>query len=164
MKKAFRIMAVAVLGLTMAVSCGKSDEDQVKQVATDFLTAFNKMDFDGAKKHATPESAEQIDAYAGLATMGGATEAPKFDVEITKVEINGEDATANYTLKAEGKDAEDAALKLKKVDGKWLAVYQKEGFGGGEATETEDAENTEEATELPPSEEEMAQAEANIPE
>lgn len=162
MKKAFRIMAVAVLGLTMAVSCGKSDEDQVKQVATDFLTAFNKMDFDGAKKYATPESAEQLDAYKSLAAMGGATEAPKFDVEITKVEINGEDATANYTLKAEGKDAEEAALKLKKVDGKWLAVYQKEGFSGNQA-ETEEAENTEEATELP-SEEEMAQAEANIPE
>ncbi|MBO7540145.1 MAG: DUF4878 domain-containing protein [Bacteroidales bacterium] len=163
MKKVFRIMAIAVLGVAMATSCAKSDEDQVKQAANDFLTAFNKLDFDGAKKYATPESAEQIDAYASLAAMGGATEAPKFDVEITKVEINGEDATANYTLKAEGKDAEESALKLKKVDGKWLAVYTKEGFGGGEAAETEEGETTEEATDQP-TEEEMAQAEANIPE
>lgn len=146
MKKVFRIMAIAVLGVAMATSCAKSDEDQVKQAANDFLTAFNKLDFDGAKKYATPESAEQLDAYKSLVAMSGTSEAPKVTVEITGVEINGEEATAKYTSSEEGKaEKEEASLKLKKVDGKWLVNYQKEGFGGGdEATTTEETEEVSE--------------------
>ncbi|MBR5029414.1 MAG: hypothetical protein IKX51_09350, partial [Bacteroidales bacterium] len=143
----------------MATSCTKSDEEQIKDNATKFINALNTMKFDDAKSLATKESADQIDAFASLAAMSGNTEGKETKVEITEVNINGEEAVVKYT--EDGGDP--ATLNMVKEDGKWLVKFQKEGFGGGEATETEEAEATEEATEQP-TEEEMAQAEANIPE
>ena len=146
MKKVFRIMAVAVLGIAMATSCAKSDEDQIKDNAMGFLKAIDNMDYAGAKAYATPESAEALDAMASLAGMAGEQEKGKGNFTIDEVKIDGEAAVVNYTRNEEGKDAEKSNLNMQKVDGKWLVKYTKEGMGGGDEAveETEEPAETEE--------------------
>ena len=156
MKKAIKILAVAFLGIAMATSCAKSDEDQIKDNAMGFLKALDEQDFAGAKKYATPESAEALDAMASLAAMAGETEKGKGTFTIDEVKIDGETAVAKYTRNEEGKDAENSNLDLQKVDGKWLVKYAKEGMGGGDET-ADTEEMTEEPAEAPEGEAETAE-------
>lgn len=164
MKKLFKVLAVSAMGLLLATSCSKSDEEQIKSVSMDFLTALDQQNFDKAKKCATPESAEAIDAVQSLAAMFGAENnenVGKAKYAIQEVVINGEEAEATY-IDENDAEANPSKLELKKVDGKWLVQFKKEGMGGGdEEPMTED--EGEETNDLP-TEEEMAQAEANIPE
>lgn len=156
MKKVFRIMAIAVLGIAMATSCSKSEEDQIKDNAMGFLKAIDNMDFAGAKAYATAESADALDFMASMSGMAGEQEKGKGNFTIDEVKIDGENAVVNYTRNEEGKDAEKSSLDMQKVDGKWLVKYSKEGMGGGEeAVETE--ETTEENAEATEGEAEVAE-------
>ena len=156
MKKVFRIMAIAVLGIAMATSCSKSEEDQIKDNAMGFLKAIDNMDFAGAKAYATAESADALDFMASMSGMAGEQEKGKGNFTIDEVKIDGEAAVVNYTRNEEGKDAEKSNLNMQKVDGKWLVKYTKEGMGGGdEAVETE--ETTEENAEATEGETEAAE-------
>ncbi len=126
------LITAIILILSLGGRHSLSDSEQVKQVAKNFLTSFNNMKWDKAKQYATPESAEQIDAYASIADdLLRNTPIPEFYVEITSVTINYDvypmEATTNYTLTNEVSGTESAALRLKKIDGKWLVVYEKEG-------------------------------------
>jgi hypothetical protein len=134
------IILILSLGGSRSNSLSLSDREQVKIAAENFLTAFNNFNWDEAKQYSTPESAEQIDAYASIAAMAGATEPSEFHIEVTSTYIDYDvyplEATAIYTYTSEGKEPESASLKLKKIDGNWLAVYEKEGFSDEEDVAT----------------------------
>lgn len=134
------LITAIILILSLGGRHSLSDSEQVKIAAENFLTAFNNFNWDEAKQYSTPESAEQIDAYASIAAMAGATEPSEFHIEVTSTYIDYDvyplEATAIYTYTSEGKEPESASLKLKKIDGNWLAVYEKEGFSDEEDVAT----------------------------
>ena len=146
MKTAFRLLAVAFLGITLVTSCMSRDEKEIRKVSMDFLTAFDQADFEQAKTFVTEDSKKQIDAMASLLQMLGGIN--KDSIEPTKFEIltvtirDNEKATVSYKSVSDEKEAkeenkenaeneknEPATLNLEKVDGKWLVKYTKDGYG-----------------------------------
>jgi hypothetical protein len=122
---------VAVLFAAMAiVSCGGSKSDP-KAVATSFLNARNSMDYEGAKKFGTPETAKMIDMMASFSSMvpdSMKNESKKIKIEIKDVKEEGDNATVTYS---ESLKPGDQTLKMVKKDGKWLVNMSKEDMGAG---------------------------------
>ncbi len=138
MKKLFQIIAIAIIGLTLATSCN-SEERKIKKISEQFLTAFDNGDFTTCKSLATEESAlelEHIEYYLKMLGVNSDSITSNTKFNFTKVEINGDEAIAYYTAEipneegsAEVEDEElpESTLALKKVNGEWRVDYKKEG-------------------------------------
>ncbi len=177
MKKLFQIIAIAIIGLTLATSCN-SEKRKIKKISEQFLTAFDNGDFTTCKSLATEESVmelKQIEYYFKMLGINSDSITSTTKFNFTKVEINGDEAIAYYTVEipneegsAEVEDEElpESTLALKKVDGEWRVDYKKEGPNKDLDDEPMAFEDSMPETEEPyemPTEEEIIQAEANIP-
>ncbi len=131
-KNIFKISTLIIALFVVACSGGNKPKD----AASNFLSAVDKMDFEGAKKYATEDTGKLLDMMAGFAQMAPEKkDKPETKFEITNEVIDGDNATVTY--KEEGKD-EEQTIKLAKVDGKWLVAISKDDMNakdGGEGEE-----------------------------
>ncbi len=126
---------LALCTTVLLTACGGGASSPT-QVAEQFLTHTNKMEFKEAKKYATKSTGEILDMIAGMAKMMGDNKEAK-GFKITGETIDGDKATVNY--RSDDKEA-DEQLQLIKEDGKWLVHMSKEdldkeggaGLEGGE--------------------------------
>lgn len=139
MKKLFLISFAMLSLIFMVTSCGKKGPESV---AEKFANAFVKYDMEEAKKYATPQSAELLDAI-GSAVTPEAKEAAK-GAKATFVSVNNtSDTTAvvNFTISNfveinffnnDGEpfnilpEKKDFNVNMLKVDDKWLANVSKD--------------------------------------
>jgi len=129
------LVLLVVVSMGACKSGGKPEN-----VAKDFLTALNKMDYDKAKTFGTEETGKMVEMVQAFSSMGGDTtklaemkkKAEKAEIEILKTEMAGDtSAVCNYKLTGiEGQDPKEDKIDLVKRNGKWLVNWKKEGMGG----------------------------------
>src|SRR5690348_2068147 len=115
MKKAFSFLAALAVTITGPVGCksGNGPED----TALKFLTAIQQMNYTEAKKYATEDSKNMLDALASFQKMMPEAAQQKYKnekFEIKDVQETGDLATVTYTSNMDGSER---TLKLKKEDG-----------------------------------------------
>ena len=93
-----------------------SDEQQIKDVVEKFQNAWNDSDFDAFKPIVCKEAQEdgQFNETDFLDSREGSS---KLDLEVTDVQIDGDDATA--TVENEGTDPDDITMLREDGDWKW---------------------------------------------
>ena len=99
-----------------------------KSVATHFLKAMYKSDFEEAKKYGTEETAKMLDMLSGFAKMMPDSAKKDVKTEIVSEKVEGDKAT--YTYKEEGKN-EEQTIHLVKIDGKWKVAMSKDDMNSG---------------------------------
>ena len=115
------------------ISCGSKSDP--KEVATNFLNARNKMDYETAKKFGTDETDKMLDMTASLSSMipDSVKELTKNAKVVIKGEpkIEGDKATviAESTI---GGDTKEETIDLVKKDGTWLVNMSKGDLGEGD--------------------------------
>ena len=126
MKKVFLSAGIAIM-VAFLFAC--SGGNTPKGVAENFLKAYSKLDFEGAKKYGTEETGKMLDMFSSLTKMMPDS-AKKKDVktEVTSEKIDGDKAVVTYT--EDGKPG-DQTLNLAKVDGQWKVVMSKDNMNGG---------------------------------
>lgn len=132
MKKLLFSLAFVAFAAMTIVSCGSKSDP--KSVATSFLTARNKMDYENAKKFGTPETGKMLDMLASFSSM--VPDSVKNLTKDAKVEIKGEpkiegDKCTVVATSTIGGDAKDETITLVKKDGKWLVNMSKDDMGAG---------------------------------
>jgi len=100
-----------------------ADRDSPKAVAEKFLKAVNSHDYDAARKYGTEETEKFLDMYSGFSKMMPDTASKDLKFEITRQNIDGDNAVIYY--KEEGKEGEQQ-LPMIKMDGKWKVILSKE--------------------------------------
>jgi len=136
MKKLLFSLAFLAFAAMTIVSCGgKSDP---KSVATSFLTARNKMDYENAKKFGTPETGRMLAMLASFSSM--VPDSSKNMIKGAKVEIKGEpkiegDKCTLVATTTIGGEPKDETITLVKKDGKWLVNMSKDETMGGAGSE-----------------------------
>ena len=113
---------VAVFALVFFAACSGGAKTP-KSIATDFLNSLSAGDFNKAKEMVTADAKESIESLEMLAA--DKVKGKKYTVKEEKVE--GEEATVTYT--EEGVEGEKS-LKLKKVEGNWQVMFDKNEFTG----------------------------------
>jgi Domain of unknown function (DUF4878) len=125
------LFSMAALVTLVLASCGGGSNP--KTIATDYLSAVNKMEFEKAKKMGTEDTKKFIDMMNTFSSMIPDSVKKKQGAATIKVEgepaISGDDATVTYSSSDK---PGSQTLKLKKVDGKWLVQQTKEDTGAGE--------------------------------
>ncbi len=120
MKKIHQFLIAPIL-IGLLISCMG---DSPKTAAEKFLNSFNKRDFAEARKYATPETNKLIDLMENLTKMSQTQDsAVNKKIEILGQRVEGE--IAYVTFKEDGSESTEE-LKLKKIDGKWMAHVTKE--------------------------------------
>lgn len=132
MKKVFTGMLFALI-IGALSSCSTSEAPKV--VAGKFLNALADKNFEEAKKHATPESAQMIDLVASLA-QGADQNEEKVSFEVTSEKIEGEIATV--TFKSTDKEKEES-LKLRMIDKQWKVSMSKQDMNKNDAMGGDDS-------------------------
>ena len=137
MKKLFfSFLAILFVSATL-ISC-KSKSDP-KSVASNFLNALTKMDYETAKKYGTPETGKMLDmlsSFAGMMPDSVKAKAKETKVEIKNVKENGNDCVVTYANSDKPND--DQTLNLIKKDGKWLVNMSKDESMGEPASNEPD--------------------------
>ncbi|MBK5286085.1 MAG: DUF4878 domain-containing protein [Bacteroidia bacterium] len=107
-------------------------ENSPKIVAKNFLTASARMDYDAAKKFATPATAKLLDmlSAAGDLTPDSIKKKMESSFEIVK-EYKRNDTLAIVLYHLKNSDT-DQTLNVVKRDGKWLVNVSKEEFNSHE--------------------------------
>jgi len=128
MKKELRHLIPCLLFFVLVACTGHSP----KGVAEEYLKAFNKQDYEKAKKYATEDTQKLLDMFTSLAAL--TPDSLKRDLDFTVVgeRIQGDTAYVDY--KSEG-SSKLQSLTLLKVDGKWKVAASKDTvneLGGGE--------------------------------
>ncbi len=125
------VVVVLVLALGSGdggLGLGRSDEDQVRNVLKREIEAFNKRDLRAAYELLAPQDRErctyeeverQIESAIGLLFVFSG-DIPTMALSDIRVEVNGNTATAAFTVKADGEvlsvESDDQFVK---VDGRW---------------------------------------------
>ncbi len=136
MKNVFLKAGTAMM-ITFLVACSGNSP---KGVAENYLKAYSKMDFEGAKKYGTEETVKLLNMYTGFAKMiPDSTKNKVVKIDITSEKVDGDKASVTY--KEEGKDG-DQTLNLVKVDGKWKVAMSKDNMNGGASSMDSGATNT----------------------
>lgn len=115
------VLSLAIAALIAA--CGGGGASTPSQVAEQYLTALNKMDFDAAKKLGTEKTGQMLDMMAPMMKMMGDAAKKEVGFKILGEKIEGEKATVTY--RSDDKEA-DETLTLIQKDGKWLVDMAKE--------------------------------------
>jgi hypothetical protein len=97
------IAAVLVAGLAAtACACGKSDQEQVRQVVEDYIQALSTGSFDAACELFTPRYRRQLGGAAACAEAQadqfGGSGAAKAELELSRVRVKGEHANATLNV------------------------------------------------------------------
>jgi ketosteroid isomerase-like protein len=105
-----------------------SPEDQVRETVSNFYSAINSMDIEGAMPYASEATQETLNmmlAFTGSMTEEQMMEIPQVEFEITDIVVDGETATAMVIANVEGEISEEpVALVLE--NGQWLVDMPKE--------------------------------------
>jgi len=150
MKNLLKLGLVLLVIVTLGACKGG---DKPENVAKEFLTALNKLDYDKAKTFGNEETGKMVDMikmFSGNTDEAKLAEAKKkaenVKIEITSTEMVGDTAAVcQYKVSGiEGQDAKEDKIDLIKKEGKWLVNWKKEGMGGEPAAEpaTEPATDT----------------------
>ncbi|MEL1243599.1 DUF4878 domain-containing protein [Flavobacterium sp. DGU11] len=125
MRKLFAMLAI--MSITLFVSCGK--ESGPEGVAKSFIEHTTKGEFEEAKKYCDETTGQMMGMAGGMMTPEQKAEAKKKDVKIDIIssEIKEDKAVVKYKVTAEGEDATEKTMDLKKVDGDWKVTMNKEG-------------------------------------
>lgn len=127
MKNIFKAFAIAAFGL-LVVSCsgGNSAED----VATQFLEASNKGNFEEAKKYTDEQTGQMLTMMSGYLGPDKKAELEKKHIKVEILSSEEQDSTAVVKYKMtdeETKKSQDSQLNLKKVNDEWKVTVNKEG-------------------------------------
>ena len=126
MKKMLRLMAVAIVALTMA-ACGGNNTPE--GAAQKFLKVYQNGDYKAMvdQMHFTKEATDEQKAqFASLIEQKVAGEIEKkggiesFEVKEAQVAEDGQSAKVEYILHFGNGTESDDTLKLVLVDGKWM--------------------------------------------
>ncbi len=127
MKKTVSVI-LAVLMLTLALAgCSGSSQNSPEGVVKKFIDSVNSGNINGIIECLTPESQEAMKAMmalygsmsdADLAELMGFETETKVDLTINGVQIDGDTATVNATIVADG-ESDTSDVPCIKVDGKW---------------------------------------------
>lgn len=117
------IKLTAVLMFTFVFAACKQEAKTPTSVTTEFFTALSAGDFKKAKEMVTEDAKESIESLELLAA--DKVKGKKYSVTGEKVE--GDMATVTY--KEEGIEGEKS-MKLKKVEGNWKVMFDKNEFTG----------------------------------
>jgi hypothetical protein len=136
MKNLFKLGLVLLVVVSLGACKGG---DKPENVAKEFLTALNKLDYDKAKTFGNEETGKMVDMikmFSGNTDEAKLTEAKKkaenVKIEITNTEMIGDTAAVcQYKVSGiEGQDPKEDKIDLVKKEGKWLVNWKKEGMGG----------------------------------
>lgn len=123
MRKAFYVSLVLLVFALGTISCSKNTP---KEVAFNWLTAVNHMDFESAKKYSTDDTKRllsEISELTGNLTDSTKKELKKIVVTVKDVKVDSNTAVATYiTSDNPGKDQ---TLDLVKKDSQWLVRFTK---------------------------------------
>lgn len=117
------LLLIAGIAIT-TWSCSKSDEDQVRDVATSFLTAAAEQDFEEAASYCDESTKELLNSLQGLIKAAAAEQKKEepAEIEIVNIEIIENEALVTYTQD----QGEEQELYLVKIDGEWKVSIDKE--------------------------------------
>ena len=105
------------------VACSGAPEEKAEKVLTDFLIALEQGDYETARKLSTKE------AKALLGMMEAGDEKMIEEVKDVKCTMDDENqASCTFCCFVGNGTPEETKVKVKKVDGKWLVDFVKEGF------------------------------------
>lgn len=124
------------LAVMLMVSC--SIGNSPKKTAEKFLTSFNQRNYEEARKYATPETIKLVDLMENLTKMAQPADST-LGKKITVMDEKVEGEVAYVTFQEEGSDQVET-LKLKKIDGKWLAHVTKEDVAAKDLGKNEEEE------------------------
>lgn len=136
MKNLLKIGLVLLVVATLGACKGG---DKPENIAKEFLTALNKLDYDKAKTFGNEETGKMVDMikmFSGNTDEAKLAEAKKkadnVKIEITNTELIGDSAAVcQYKVSGvEGQDPKEDKIDLIKKDGKWFVNWKKEGMGG----------------------------------
>ena len=116
---------LVITGIAFAASsCSKSDEEQVRDVATSFLTAAAEQDFEEAASYCDESTKELLNSLQGLIKAAAAKQKKEepAEIEIVNVEVIENEAHVTYTED----QGENQDLYLVKIDGEWKVSIDKE--------------------------------------
>lgn len=145
MKKVSALVLALIMAMTVFTGCGNNsaDEEGIKEVTAKFQKCMNDMDILGIYDCIEPDTSEQVmeQLNASLEILGMTIDEFKtseyytsvveqfesslaYDMktvklEVGKIEIDGDTATATVTASVEGADDSTETLKYLKVDGTW---------------------------------------------
>jgi Domain of unknown function (DUF4878) len=132
MKKEFRYWIPCLLFFVLVACTGSSP----KSVAEAYLKAFNKQDYEKAKKYATDDTKKLLDMFTSLAALTPDSLKRDIDFTVREERIKGDTAYVDYLLKGSSKVQ---SLTLRKVDGNWKVAATKDTVNeleGGELIDT----------------------------
>jgi hypothetical protein len=132
MKKDLRHLIPFLIFFVLVACTGNSP----KGVAEEYLKAFNKQDYEKAKKYATEDTQKLLDMFTNLAALTPDSLKRDLDFKVTGERIQGDTAYVEY--KSEGSDKLQS-LTLRKVDGKWKVAATKDTVNEMEGNEFMDS-------------------------
>ncbi|MEZ5046657.1 MAG: DUF4878 domain-containing protein [Chitinophagaceae bacterium] len=130
---------------TFSFSNCKTESDPV-DVATSYLNAVEKLDYEGAKKYGTPETIELLSTFATMS--GELPDSIKTQIKAAKITIKNStirENTCEVQYELSNNPGKEDVLKLIKKDDKWLVHIAYDDMGP-EATIPEFNETTADET------------------
>lgn len=123
--KYFGLFASLLLMLWIGFSGCKNQEDQPKDITIKFLKAIQEADYNTAKKFATKDSKDMLDALASFQEMLPDESQERFKQgKITVLDSQIKDSLAIVYYNSD-QDTTRKSLNLKKKDGKWRVAFTK---------------------------------------
>ncbi len=123
MKKLMYSSLALIMAAFMLVSCSKNTP---KDVAYNWLIAYNHLDFEGAKKLSTTDTKNLINSLQRLTENvadSNKKDLKKITVDIKGVKVDGDKAVATYT--SSDNPGKEETLHLVKVNDQWLVLFTK---------------------------------------
>ena len=123
MKRLVYSSLVLIMAVFMLSSCSKNTP---KDVAYNWLIAYNHLDFEAAKKLSTQDTKNLINSLQRLTETvadSNKKELKKVTVDIKSVKINGDKAVATFT--SSDNPGKEQTLNLVKVNDQWLVLFTK---------------------------------------
>jgi len=138
MRKKLRVLFLLPAVSLLFISCSKNTP---KEVATVWLTGFNRMDFEQSMKLSTPETKNLLNSLQELTenvSDSAKTALAKVTVSIKDVKEEGDKAVVTYTS---SDNPTEEKLNLVKQNDKWLVMFTKTDLVG--VMPTDDGESSE---------------------
>ena len=116
-------IVACVLAVAVGAGCGRTDQEQVREVTEDYIDAIAKGDFGGACDLFTDEYRSELGGEAGCARAQADQfaspqgSAPK--LEIADVRVKGDRANVGLEISRDGPPSPLSLLMVKEDDDRW---------------------------------------------